>query len=72
MSITISTSKFEASHGKKPRGTGSWAFIRTASHGWDEEIFFAPSNLTYTEACKWCRDRLRRSGWQDALVYVGP
>lgn len=36
MAIEVSTTEFEFSHGKKPRGTGCWAFFI----GRDPEPFF--------------------------------
>lgn len=71
MSIQIRTETYEFAHGCKPKGRGSWAFIRTASHGLDEQTIFAPSNITFREACAWVRQTLRRDGWQDATVHVG-
>lgn len=71
MSITISTTAYEFTHGKKPRGRGSWAFIRKASHGQEDRTMFAPSWMTFREACAWCRAQVRAEGFQDANVEVG-
>jgi hypothetical protein len=71
MSIEIRTEKFQFAHGKAPKGNGSWAFVREASHGIEERTFFAPSSMTFREACAWVRKQVRAEGFQDATVHVG-
>lgn len=60
MSITICTEDYEFSHGKKPRGTGSWAFNFGRRGAWITE--FAPGFVSYSEACKWARAMARQMG----------
>lgn len=72
MAIEIRTTRYEFSHGKAPRGKGSWAFIQEASHGHEEHLWFAPSNLTYREACAVIRKRVKASGFQDATLHAAP
>lgn len=43
----VGTDKYMASHGKKPKGTGAWAFIV------DGETVFAPGTKKYADAVKW-------------------
>jgi hypothetical protein len=49
----FSTDEFEFSHGKKPKGRGTWCFGASAS---DTEVF-APYNLTLGEAKKWFKSQ---------------
>lgn len=72
MSIQIETTRYEFAHGRKPKGRGSWAFIREASHGQEERVIFAPSNLTLREASAVARKRVRDEGFQDATLQVAP
>lgn len=79
MAIKIETRKYEASHGKAPRGEGSWGFIFdeivTYADGQkkEEQVVFAPSCLPYRNACAWfrkyARDILRHN---DLIAYVAP
>jgi hypothetical protein len=71
MAIQFHTEQFEFSHGRKPKGHGSWAFVRRASHNQSEQTMFAPRNMTFAEARTWCRRTLFQQGWQDAHVDVG-
>lgn len=50
---TFDTREYEASHGRKPRGRGSWAFRV------DDDILavFSPMNMTYTEAKRWVQEQ---------------
>lgn len=66
MAINISTERYEFAHGKQPKGRGAWAF--------EGEMFdapvFAPSFMTFREACAWVRAIVRRTH-QDATIHVG-
>lgn len=72
MAIRFDSSRFVRSHGKEPKGSGTWAFEREASHGMAAETFFAPSWMTFAEARSWAKKRVRAEGFQDATVYVMP
>lgn len=50
MTATFHTAEYELSHGRKPRGRGSWAFYVDG----DELPVFSPS-MTYTDAKRWVR-----------------
>ena len=55
--ITFETTPFELSHGRSPRGRGSWAFcpfhLRNANDYIDHTLF-SPS-MTYAEAKRWMK-----------------
>ena len=44
MTIEVSTTEYEFSHGHKPRGRGAWAFEIAGA------VTFIPGTLTYGEA----------------------
>lgn len=52
---TIGTEFFEMAHGRKPRGTGYWAFDFRVGKDWICE--FAPGVLTLAKAKAWARVR---------------
>ncbi len=68
MSITVSTTQFEFSHGKKPRGTGLWAFD---IEGWPVP-YFAPTELTYAQAKQHAIAHARSLGFKYARIEVLP
>jgi hypothetical protein len=53
--ITFETHAFVRSHGKQPRGRGSWAFAYIdANEGNNVEAeVFSPGGMTLTEAKRW-------------------
>ena len=57
--VEISTREYELSHGKKPSGTGSWAFAPIFML---DEHWFAPSHLTYAAASKLAREHFAMEG----------
>lgn len=60
--MEFSTSKYEASHGRKPRGRGGWwfqVFYYSPSTGLFAETFQAPYG-TLTEAKRWVELESRR------------
>lgn len=60
MGIQIATTKYEASHGRKPKGYGSWGFVvMDDSCGRAVETFFTPMAMTLTEARKWATNHVR-------------
>lgn len=51
--VDVSTRAFEFSHGKKPKGYGSWAFKPARDRDDDRLVFVsAPGSMTYGEAKK--------------------
>ncbi len=61
--IEFLTNAYEASHGRAPRGTGSWAFeMKQERPG---EIFWAPSNLTVAQAKTWMRAEIKKIAPED-------
>ena len=65
--MTFETLPFELSHGRSPRGRGSWAF---APFGLRKDItaaVFSP-NMTFTEAKKWARQQPSLQGFQVIAV----
>ena len=50
MNRTVNTTEYQFTHGRKPRGQGSWAFECGV-----EVVFFATSNQTYTAALREAR-----------------
>lgn len=67
----FNTVEFEFSHGRKPKGRGSWAFSekRNASA---ENMHFSPS-MTYTEAKKWFTKKMQDEGVEGHhVVFVQP
>lgn len=61
--LTIRTDNYEASHGKKPRGTGSWAFHPVNS---PDYIMWAPPRYSFTAAKRWLREEGHTGTWQVA------
>ena len=55
MKVFFDTREFERSHGKKPRGTGCWAFMPENS-GNPEDWVFAPS-MSFTAAKAFAKDQ---------------
>jgi hypothetical protein len=60
MKIEFNTVEFEFSHGRKPKGRGSWAFSGTRNPR-IEDVFFSPS-MTYSEAKRWFVAKLKAEG----------
>ena len=56
----IETTEYQFSHGRKPRGTGSWAFlIVDGSDNSTVETVFAPNTISFTAAKSWIKDYVR-------------
>ena len=64
MKYEFSTTHYERAHGKKPRGTGRWAFMV------DSDIVFAPGAMTLVEAKKWLVDDLKGKGIAPTRIYI--
>lgn len=54
--MTFDTFEFELSHGRSPRGRGSWAFAPFHLRKSLDATVFSPS-MTYTEAKRWARQQ---------------
>ena len=65
--FVFDTSEFCLSHGREPRGRGSWAFA-FGRQARVEEVIFSPS-MTYTEAKRWFRAN-HKCASEDTVVYV--
>ena len=59
------------SHGKKPTGTGSWAFrFEKNRNGTDGEIWWVPNNMPYAKAVKAAQEEAKKSGSE--FIFVMP
>lgn len=67
--MTISTDNYEATHGRKPRGVGLWAFdVKLLRDGDIKEInVVAYRTMSLTEAKKWMRKAARMLG---GVLYI--
>lgn len=54
------TTKYQASHGKKPSGRGGWAFI-VMDGSREHETVFVPGSMTLTDAKTWMRTYCREN-----------
>lgn len=64
--ISVDTSRYERSHGKKPKGRGAWAFYFDRTGG---EALFTPQSMDYTDAVKWAKEQAKEAG--KTVIYVG-
>jgi hypothetical protein len=64
--MTVSTTNYEFTWGRKPRGRGHWAFQFFS----DIEIglFWAPCEMTYSEAKRWAIKRCKEVGGSGIAV----
>jgi hypothetical protein len=63
--MNISTSNYEFTYGRKPRGKGYWAFRfqKDMADGTAKEyVEFAPSDMKYAEAKRWAIQIAKASG----------
>jgi hypothetical protein len=65
--IEFNTREYEFSHGKAPRGRGSWAFFFSRSMN-VADAFWTPGNTTYGEAKKLARAEALRRGATPVIV----
>lgn len=74
MKVTLNTSEYERSHGRKPKGRGLWMLsltIHDGQGGYADEDF--EYNGTLTEAKKAARDHVRNCGRaKEVIVTVLP
>jgi len=54
----VETDKYEAAHGRKPRGRQEWRFVFTSAAGVLTE--FAPGERLYSDAKRWALARARQ------------
>jgi hypothetical protein len=59
-STEFSTRKYELSHGRKPKGTGSWAFLVMQGRT-EVETVFVPGSMSLADAKTWMRSYGRTS-----------
>ena len=60
--ITVETSEYEFSHGKRPRGRGTWAFtFDTRRYDRIEEVWWTPF-VTWSDARRLAVAEARRRG----------
>lgn len=64
----ISTERYIGAHGRGPSGKGTWAF--DVEHVDGRETLWAPSNLLFSEACRWVRREITRRGWTAHAIEV--
>lgn len=63
--MEISTTNYEFTHGRKPRGEGCWAFQFFKAFGLcggSDTIEFAPAEMTYAKAKRWAIARAKEIG----------
>jgi hypothetical protein len=58
--MTISTTEYEFSHGRKPRGQGYWGFWFHRNGA--ATLEFAPGEKTFSEAKQWAKDTAKDIG----------
>ena len=64
--VTIVTTQYVASHGKEPRGRGSWAFQMGGRR--DAEIYWTPGSTTYVLAKSLAKIEARKRGVSTVFV----
>lgn len=74
--VEFNTAPFVASHGKEPRGRGSWAFgtVRNPNVANQDICWFSPGGMTFGEAKKWAKREVARRFGPDASgeLFVQP
>lgn len=71
--MRVSTTQYEAAHGKSPRGKGGWAFEFKMNGHWTDPVFvrggeFGQSLLTYSEAKREAVRRAKSAGASEVRV----
>ena len=64
MTIHFSTTEFEFSHGRKPRGYGYWGFF----FGVTKNVWFAPNVCDFAAAKKAAREEAKRRDCDEVSV----
>jgi hypothetical protein len=72
--IIFDSREFELSHGRAPRGRGSWAFSQyRRPDPLSKDVHFSPGGMTLAEARKWFVARLRAIGVEgEHVIYILP
>jgi len=66
--VKVNTDEFEASHGKKPSGSGGWAFrLEDKPNGQDGEVIW-PSERNYKAALKAAKREAKEEGKSYVVV----
>jgi hypothetical protein len=65
--MTFETLPYEMSHGRSPRGRGSWAFAPFHLRNDSAAAVFSPS-MTFTEAKRWARQQQQLTAFQVIAV----
>lgn len=63
--VDVSTRDYVLTHGKEPRGTGSWAFCPASKYQGNDYLdhtFWTPGRLTYAKARKLAREHFAALG----------
>jgi hypothetical protein len=72
LKIEFITSEFELSHGRRPRGQGTWAFSERRIPKVIEDYIWTPY-MSYVDAKKWLVNKLKSEGVTGYFeVYVCP
>lgn len=81
MAITFNDREYRLSHGKAPRGRGTWAFLPSSAlpayrsnncYGYADQIMVVCNDHTLTEAKAVIRERLAAKGLTNCSVEVLP
>ena len=64
MTIHFSTTEFECSHGRKPRGYGYWGFF----FGVTKNVWFAPNVCDFAAAKRVAREEAKRRNCDEVSV----
>lgn len=71
--VEFDTTQYQFSHGRQPKGRGSWAFFFDKKM--QGEAFWTPGNTSYSEAKRLVKEEVARRYGKDhepGTVYVGP
>ncbi|MCI0618189.1 hypothetical protein L0244_34870 [bacterium] len=69
MDIEVVTAYYEFEHGKKPRGTGQWAFMFNKKTYDDiSEVWWSSSNVTFAQAKKEAIAEAKKRGARQVFV----
>ena len=67
ISFEFDARNYAFTHGRAPKGFGSWAFVARESHG--TEVIWAPSS-TYGDAKTWIKNHIRKAAPADYRGFV--
>ena len=68
MSVDFNTDQHVFSHGKEPKGRGSWAFgtVRNPDPSNADQCWFSPGGMTFSDARKWAKAEVKARFGADA------